>query len=447
MKSKLLLLTVFVLVFLGTFPIAHAQEAVTITIRCKANVQGGEGWRCDNFSMVEEAVEKKLGIQLTLNLIQDNKDWGEYKNEFVLASEAKNAPDIILSGHEDIGGWAPPGYIIPLDSEIPNYPEFANIVERLWDSQKYGGKIWAIPQDAEARPIFYSKLLLADLGWTQEEIDSLPQRVRDGKFTFEDLVKTAQKAVADGVVEQGKGLYVRWNNGPDWLIYYYGMGGEVLTSDDKVVFDRDAALKTYELIASFSKTGITRPDNIGIDSKILFADFAPGKDVLFYQGGTWQWADWAKNYVQDLGGNDYLLQNIGLMLFPAMATGKPLTLTHPLSYMVSSSSKHPKVALALLAAISTDEANNRHAIDSFHLGILKTQVDSAEYKENKVLSSAHYMLDYTTAIPNHPAWAAWFNAYWLGVQAAFKGDATPDKAVELAVAQLQNELGDIITIR
>jgi inositol-phosphate transport system substrate-binding protein len=447
MKRKLLLLAVVTLLLLNFAPIANAQQAVTITIRCKANIVGGEGWRCDNFDKVKDDVAKKLGIQLTLNLIQDDKAWEDYKTEFTLASEAKTAPDIILSGHEDIGAWAPAGYIIPLDSEIPNYPEFADVVSNLWNSQKYDGKIWGIPQDAEARPIFFSKLLLADLGWKQEEIDSLPQRVRDGKFTFDDLVKTAQKAVADGVVEQGRGLYVRWNNGPDWLAYYYGMGGEVLTSDGKIVFDKDAALKTYQLIASFTKLGITRPDNIGIDSKVLYADFAPGKDVLFYQGGTWQWADWAKNYVKDLGGNDYLLKNIGLMLFPAMAAGKPLTLTHPLSYMVSSSSKNPKVALALLAAVTTPDANNRHAIDSFHLGILKTQVDSAEYKANKVLSSAHYMLDYTTAIPNSPAWAAWFNAYWLGVQAAFKGDATPDTAVELAVAQLKNDLGDKITIR
>jgi inositol-phosphate transport system substrate-binding protein len=447
MRRKYFVLALVALMLLANVPMTTAQEAVTITIRCKANVQSGEGWRCDNFDKAKEQVEKKLGIKLTLNLIQDNKDWGDYKNEFVLASEAKSAPDIFLSGHEDIGAWAPAGFIIPLDNEIPNYPEFKDIVPNLWESQKYDGKIWAIPQDAEARPIFYSKLLLADLGWKQDEIDSLPQRVADGKFTFEDLLKTAEQAVKDGVVEPGKGYYHRWNNSPDWLIYYYGMGGEVLTKDGKVVFDRDAALKTYQLVASFVTRGITRKDMIGLDSKIIYADFAPGKDVLFYQGGTWQWADWAKNYVKDLGGDEYLFKNIGLMLFPAMSTGKAITLTHPLSYMVSSSSKKQKVAMALLAAISTPEANNRHAIDSFHLGILKTQVDSAEYKANKVLSSAHYMLDYTTAIPNHPAWNAWSNAYWLGIQAAHKGEATPDKAVDLVVAQLKNELGDKITIR
>ncbi|RIK25324.1 MAG: hypothetical protein DCC52_11385, partial [Chloroflexi bacterium] len=32
-------------------------------------------------------------------------------------------------------------------------------------------------------------------------------------------------------------------------------------------------------------------------------------------------ADWARNYVADLGGNDFLLENVGLMLFPAMNDG------------------------------------------------------------------------------------------------------------------------------
>jgi inositol-phosphate transport system substrate-binding protein len=426
---------------------AQAQDTVNITIRCKANVGGGEGWRCDNFKEVEAQVEEELGIQLELNLIQDDKDWGEYKNEFVLASEAGEAPDIILSGHEDIGAWAPAGFIIPLDEKIAEHPEFEDIVPALWESQKYEGQIYAVPQDAEARPIFFSKLLLADLGWSEEEIESLPERVMNGEFTFEDMLATAEQAVEEGVVEEGNGFWHRTGNGPDWLIYYYGMGGEVVTAEGEVVFDREAAQQVYELIASFPQRGVTRADMIGLDANILNAGVSSAEDVLFYQGGTWNWANWAKNFVADRGGSDYLLENIGLMLFPAMGTGQPITLTHPLSYMISSSSEHPDVAMKLIAAVTTPEANNRHAIDSFHLGILNAQIESPEYAENEAISQAHYMLDYTSAIPNHPSWNAWSNAYWLGIQAAHSGDATPEEAVEIAVAQLQNELGDGITIR
>ena len=88
-----------------------------ITVRCKASPPE-EDWRCNSFAVVEEQVEAELGIEIDLNLIQDNAGWGDYKNEFVLASEAGEAPDIILSGHEDIGAWAPAGFILPLDDVI-----------------------------------------------------------------------------------------------------------------------------------------------------------------------------------------------------------------------------------------------------------------------------------------------------------------------------------------
>jgi inositol-phosphate transport system substrate-binding protein len=427
--------------------VVTAQETVSITVRCRADTNGGEGWRCDNFAEVETQVEEELGIDLELTLIQDNKAWEDYKTEFVLASSANEAPDIILSGHEDIGAWAPAGYIIPLDGLIAEHEEFEDIVPTLWDSHIWNGEIWGVPQDAEARPIFYSKLLLSDLGWTEEEIESLPQRVADGDFTFEDMLATAQQAVDEGVVEEGNGFWHRTGNGPDWLIWYYGQGGEVLT-DEGLVFDREAAQAALELISSFPESGITRSDMIGLDGSILNEGVASTEDVLFYQGGTWNWANWALNFVADQGGNEFLLENLSLMLFPSMNEEVgPVTLTHPLSYMISSSSENPEVAMALIAAVTTPEANNRHAIDSFHLGILNAQLDTPEYIENEAISQAHYMLDYTTAIPNDPGWTAWSNAWWTAIQAAFSGEATPEEAVEMAVTQLENELGDAITIR
>jgi inositol-phosphate transport system substrate-binding protein len=427
-----------------------AQESVSVTIRCKASPPE-EDWRCNNFREVEEQVEMELGIDLNLNLIQDNVGWEDYKTEFVLAADAGEAPDIILSGHEDIGAWAPAGYILPLDDMIPDYEAFADIVPALWTSQMYEGVTYAIPQDAEARPIFYSKLLLSDLGWSDEEIESLPQRVADGEFTFQDLIDTSLQAIDEGVVEEGNGYWHRSGNGFDWLIYYYGEGGEVMTDEGEMVVDEAALLATYELIGSFTSSGITRPDMIGVSSgDVIYPMVATAEDILFYQGGTWNWSNIAINYVAAdtvEEANQFMLDNIGLILFPAMDAGVAITLTHPLSYMIYSGSEHPDVAMALLAAITTPEANNRHAIDSFHLGILNAQVESEEYLNNEVLSSAHYMLDYTTNAPNTPLWASWSNAYWAGIQAVHTGTNTAEEAVQIMIDQVTNELGDDVTIR
>lgn len=447
MKTRLIAFVLLSTLILSLSMVA-AQETVPITVRCQANVQGGEGWRCDNFAEVEEQVEADLGINIELTLIQDGIDWGDYKQEFVLASEAGEAPDIILSGHEDIGAWGASGLVIPLDDMIADHPEFEDVVPNLWDSMMYNGTIYGIPQDAEARPIFYSKLLLRDLGWSEEEIESLPDRVASGEFTFEDMLATAQEAIDAGVIEEGNGYWHRGSNGFDWLMYYYGMGGEITDEEGNLVWDSEAILKVYELMASLPETGVTRSDMIGLSgSEVWHPTVASADQVMFAQGGTWNWGSWANQYVADRGGNDYLLPNIGLMLFPALDAGEALTLTHPLVYMISSQSEHPDVAMALIAAVTTPEANNRHAIDSFHLGILQSQVESEDYLNHPVLSTAHYMLDHTTGAPNNPDLPAWQNAYWIGIQAAETGASTPQEALELATAQVQNELGDKVVIR
>ncbi len=447
MNKKLFsLAVVFIITIVGSVG-SFAQDAVDISIRCKANVQGGEGWRCDNFAEVEEQVEADLGIDINLTLIQDNIDWGDYKQEFVLASEAGQAVDIILSGHEDIGAWGPAGLILPLGDMIADHEEFSDVVATLWASQEWNDEIYGIPQDAEARPVFYSKLLLADLGWTDEEIESLPARVAAGEYTFEDMIQTAEQAIEEGIVEEGNGYWHRTGNGFDWLMPYFASGGEIL-EDGKLVWDSEALLEVYEVHADIQARGVTRPDMLGLSgSEVWHPAVSSAEEVLFAQGGIWNWADWAKNYVADLGGNDYLLENIGLILYPAMSDETAVTVTHPLSYMVSSSSENPDVALALIAAVTTPDANNRHAIDSFHLGILNAQVESEAYLTNPTLSQAHYMLDYTRVAPNHPDWAAWSNAYWLGIQAAETGSATPAEALDLATAQLENEVGDNITYK
>lgn len=438
------LMLVLALLLISAFGVVHAQDTVTITVRCKASPPE-EDWRCNNFAEVEEQVEAELGIDIELNLIQDNLGWADYKTEFVLAAEAGEAPDIILSGHEDIGAWAPPGFIIPLDDLIAQHEEFEDVVPSLWESMSFNGAIYGVPQDAEARPIFYSKLLLRDLGWSEEEIESLPDRVLSGEFTFNDMIEVAKQAIDEGVIDPGNGFWHRPSNGPDFLYYYYGMGGEILDEDGNLMVERDALLAVYELLGGLTADGVMRSDIIGVDwNEVWHPTVAQADTVLFAAGGTWNWPNWAINYVADRGGDEYLFENIGLTLIPAMATGEPITLTHPLAYMVSSSSEHPDVAMALIAAVTTPEANNRHAIDSFHLGILTTQIESPEYQENRLLSQAHYMLDHTTFLPNHPGWNAWSNAYFLGIQAVETGEATPEEAVELALAQLQNEFPEIV---
>jgi len=438
-----------------TVEVPTGSEQVVLTVRCKASPPYENG-RCDNLVAAAGSANQALSAagdnrRIEVNPIMDDADWGDYKTEFELASQAGEAPDIIVSGHEHIGDWATAGYIRDITDDIPNYPEFSDVIDSLWSATELNGRRWGVPQDAEARPMYFSKPLLRKLGWTDEQIESLPDRVASGDFTFQDMLDTAAEAVDKGVVEPGDGWWHRPSNGPDFLYYYYGAGGEVTQEgSDALVFDKGAALKVYSLLYDAAQVRhIIRPDKLDGDWDFHKEYTSRFDKVLFVFEGTWRWASWATNYLQDVGGEDYLWKNVGFAPIPANKEGtdKPITLTHPLVYMVSSQSKYPDLALLLISKATVKELNTGYAVASGHLGILKSQSDYPPYTTAKFLSATLPLLQYTTFLPNSPYWSQWSEAYYLGIQAVESGDLSPEEAIDVVVDQLQNELGDNVVIR
>jgi inositol-phosphate transport system substrate-binding protein len=431
-----------------------AIEEVTIVARCKASPPYEDG-RCDNLVAAAGAANQALAEagdnrRIALETIQDDADWGDYKTEFELASNAGEAPDIVVSGHEHIGDWATAGYLVDITEDLGDFPEFEDVIDSLWTATELNGSIYGVPQDAEARPFYYSKPLLRELGWSEEDIESLDDRVVSGEYTLQDMFDTAAEAVAAGVVEPGDGWWHRPSNGPDFLYYYFGAGGEVTGDTDALIFDKAAALNVYSYLYDAAQVrDIIRPNKLDADWDYHKEYTSSFENVLFVFEGTWRWASWYTGYLQDVGGEDYLFENVGFAPIPANADGTnaPITLTHPLVYMISSQSDNPDLALLLISKATVKELNTTYAIDSGHLGILKSQADYPTYKAAKFLSDTLPLLDYTTFLPNSPHWSAWSEAYYLGIQAVESGDLNPEEALNVVIDQLQNELGDNVIIQ
>jgi len=425
---------------------------VNIVARCKANPPTEDG-RCNNLVSGIDAVNASLEAsgdsrRVALSIIQDNADWGDYKTEFELASDSGQAPDIIVSGHEDIGTWATSGIITDVTDMLGDYSEFDDVIESLWTSAELNGRRYGVPQDAEARPVYYRKDLLVELGWTQEEADGLAARLASGDYTWEDMFDTAEEAVEAGVVDKGNGWWHRPKNGGDFLYYYYSAGGDLLDASGALIYDKAAALMVYELVGEAVERDILVSTRLDGDWTNWNTGVAIG-DVLFWFGGSWQWADWAVNFVADLGGEQYLFDNVGFGPIPALAAGtnQPTSLTHPLIYMVSSDTEHVDLALLVISKATTKELNTAYAVESGHLGILKSQADYAPYTDAVFLSQVGTILEFTTFLPNSPFFSAWSEAYYLGISAVESGDLTPAEAVDVVVDQLENELGDNVIIK
>ncbi|HIP98939.1 TPA: extracellular solute-binding protein [Candidatus Bipolaricaulota bacterium] len=289
---------------------------------------------------------------------------------------------------------------------------------------------------------------MRQLGWSEEEIDALPLRILNGEFTLYDMLEVAKQAVDAGIVAPGNGFWTRPKNGPDFTAFYYDFGGETIDeATGKLVFDTEAGLKYYQFFYDaahdYGSMGC-----LGLGWSEAWHPGVTGDQVLFWVGGTWQWAEWATLYLQDVGGEDYMWENFGFGLIPAAEEGgRPVTLTHPLAYMISSQCEHPEIALGLIAMVTDYGPNTRHAVASTHLGILKGQTEYPFYQESRLLSETLYMLDYTTFLPNNPNWGPYSTITYEALAAVVSGDLTPEEAVQFVVDGLTRELGDQVIIR
>lgn len=427
---------------------AEPAAAGPVEVAVWAQANNVEHWRADGPAQAAESV---TDFDVTVSPTNDSSGWADYKKKFTLAADAGEAPDVVLSGHEDVAVWANAGYIVEFADCRDKYAEYDDVIDSLWDSVTWQGKVWGVPQDTESRPMFYNKAKLAELGWSQEEIDSLPDRIMNGDFTLDDLIATAKEAQDKGVVQPGYGYWHRPSKGGDFLQFYNAFGGKIYDPEqDKLVISPAALEQWYAFQRRVVEEGITPENFIGTDWAIWHGTVSAG-DVLFWNGGVWQFADWAANYVADKGGRDYLFDFVGYALQPSGIEGVGgSTLSHPLVYMITnadaSGKNNQEAACAVLAKTTTPEINTLHAVESTHLGILKSQADYPDYANDRLLSETLYMLDHNFYQPNHVMYGPWYDIVFDFMVKAENGEMTPAAAAEAAVQQLQVELADFLIV-
>lgn len=425
------------------------DDGNTVTINAWVQGKAPDKYRLENIKTAAERLNEELkaegeDIEVVIDGTIDESDWGDYKQKFTLAIESNKGPDIILSGHEDVAPWSQAGYIISLDEYIDQHNEFSDVYDNLWDSVTYKGEKWGVPQDVEARPIYYRKDYLSQLGWSDEEIESLPTKIEDGEFLLEDLLKLAAEAQDSGIVEEGYGFYHRPVQGNDFYMYYYAFGGKMQDEESgKLVLNKDALLKEYTFFHdAVFKYKTTKENFLGTDWDLWHPAVTSGESFIS-QAGTWTVAEWKDKW--ELSEEEW--ENFGYALVPAGEKGKePVTLSHPLVYMISSQSEHPDLAARLLALATTPDLNTKHALESNHLAILETQEDDPDYKNDPFLSDVTYMLNYTHYLPNHDRFGTYDEAVFRGLSAVEAGQMTPDEAVETVVADLERQLSDEVII-
>ncbi|MDF2646808.1 MAG: family 1 extracellular solute-binding protein [Paenibacillus sp.] len=427
---------------------AKAPEVVTIT----AQTAGIEKTRVDNLVQASQKLNEELKSQgknteVKVETKSFDGSWPDYVKQFTLAFQANKAPDIYAIGHEYVGLLADGKYILPLDS-LKTSKAYSDTFPILWDSVTFKGKIWAAPQDTEARPVFYNKGILKKLGWSDQQINDLPEKVKKGEFTLEDMSQLAQEAKTKGAAEIG--IVHRPVDGPDFHALAYDFGAKLYDpADNKLVFDKEAVSKQIQYYYNIAQKKLI-PDNLTTMEWKNVHKLVVNEKTLFYYGGVWNVNNWVSDTFHDqLGKVDvkWVNEHFGMMLIPAAEKGgKPVTLSHPFVYTVSAQTKRPELVTRLLELVADPKLQTEHNVKTYHLPITKGGAEDAAFKADLTLGKVAYMSEYTTFLPNHEGFSKYSSAVFKAIQAVELGKQTPEAALKDLEAQLKNDLGDQLKI-
>ena len=438
----------------GVGALVHAQQVVTI----RAWTVGPDTpafYRAENLELAAERLNRILeaaGSDIRVEVEADfwTESWDSYRRRAILAFESgdpSSIPDIINSSHLDIPIWADAGWLAPMDPYIERYWDMAyqDFFPHLWDAVSYNGVRWGVPQDIEVRMVFFRKDHLAALGWTPEEIEDLPRRVRDKEFLLDDLIDVAKQMQDAGLVEWG--VIHRPTAGPDFFQFIVAYGGEYYDpATGKLGLDRDAMLETLRFFHRLTREGLT-PEGMTTWAwpsvhQAIAIDGTAGFQIT---GGMWNWNEWQRDFGHP---EEDLFENVGFFLIPAgRPEGTPNQLGQPQAYMITSASQNKDLAALLIMLASDVDLNTNHALEGAKLAIRQSQTAFPRFAEAEFLSQAATLVPDQIFLPSHPGSGFYSTVLYEAIGGVEVGMLTPEMALQQLEMRLRQQLGDDLIVR
>ena len=431
---------------------ASAAFAEDYTITVWAGGTGdNDNYRVDAIEIAADFLHREAAIRgEDLNITIEKQTWSgwdDFKQAVTLAAESGTAPNIIVSGHEDIGPWSQAGILRPIEDyvDFDAWP-LNQIFPNLIDVASYDGQIWGIPEDSESRPFFMSKKHLKEIGYSDADIDALPGKINSGEYTLYNMLDDVKKMQDMGVVEPGMGFAPRPSNGTDYWQFYQSFGGQMVDpTSGKLVLDKKALAGMYQFFADAVKMGVTPATYLGGDWNTWHGNVAADKYGAWH-GGTWHKAQWQRQFeLKDFFGQ------MTYSLIPAgNADGRPNTITHPLMYLLSTTGSDDEAAISaeLITIASEPRINALHAVKSGHLAIGKDELTVPLYANDRwSVAAAAELLPHANSLPNRADFGIFWDAMYKGLEASWTGTSSVEDAVNSVESAVKTGLGDNIIIR
>jgi inositol-phosphate transport system substrate-binding protein len=401
-----------------------------------------EGARRVNQELAAAGSAQRVSIDVDFNTTSHDP----YVKKLVFAFAADRGPDIACGGHEIVGTFAPPGYLVPLDDLLAARPAFRDdFFPVLWGAMSWRGKVYAIPQDNEVRLAYIHKRPLRELGWSEQRIDGLSGAVERGEVSLDDIAALSAEAVGAGVVKPERGVFHRNRSGFDWLQFLLSYGARLEDPDTgRLVLSKRATLATLRLFDRLVEARALPPGMTSYPERTIYKNVVAGDVLIWITGGSWHKLEWQNAF--DISDAEFR-KDIAWFPIPGGSRGQPPnSISHPFGCAVAASAPDRELAFRVIERSIDPDLDVAHALGSSHLVVRKSSGLSGPYAEDPFLQHMIDLLRFTHFAPNHVKLTRLQRILFDGIRGVEVGFLSPEEALDFVLRVCKARMGDDLVI-
>ncbi|MBS5604278.1 ABC transporter substrate-binding protein [Enterocloster lavalensis] len=409
-----------------TIKLSHNKDYVTIP---EAVIEAGK-------RLNEKYAAEGKNIEVQFETDYQQIDWTDYHNNIVFSHKSGDAPDIFTCD-ADIAGYADAGVVMDVTDLMTD-----DFVDGAFNACMVDGKAYAIPMDMPFRVIYYNKDDLKAIGWTDEEVEALPEKIRNKEVLFEDFIDICQEVVEKGGAKYG--LVHRPSAGHDFYDIINALGGVYYNDQNQLVFDSQGILKFFQFTYDNAQTRGITPDNLNQLGWDTINKMVGTGEAFAYYGPMF-----SATYVAQAAGRstEEFAKQEAFVLFPAAdASGQPFAVAAPQTIAISADTKYPEICKDIVREMVTGSSDMmaRHAATIYTLSSVKKANEDPQITEHPLLSGVTYMTDYAVTPPAVEGQTTLRGYLFTEIVTLELGQTTPEESFENVKAQAELNIDGLV---
>lgn len=420
MRKKLLLLALITVVVLGSSTAFCAKKTI---VRFQDWHMAEDVW----MKCLQEIKAEYEKLHPDVEIVFEPVSLAQKAQKFTIASEAKNAPDVVHMEFTDLAPYVHKGYLLSLNSLIKKEPKnfLSQWADNLVKLSEFNGNIYAMPDDAQAIVLFYNTELFKKAGLDPNKPPKTWTEFRE----YAKKLTTAGNQWGFGMVgDKSTSLTQRL------LPVIWSFGGDVLNEDmTKCVLDSPEAIAGFKFyIELCTKDGVTPPAPNEMSAQNVRTFAAQEKVAMLFGSG------WTISIVNNL--NPALNAPEVFRCAPLPVGKEKITFAVADFWGISAFTKNKEAAWDWVKYLTSRDVTIKMFRDN---GVTSSRKDVAEsdiIKKDKFASVISSQIPYARTAPRFMGWSEVNDALIVATQEALTKQKTPEEAIKEAKVKIDRIL-------